>query len=127
MSDFLKNGAAWLAGKMASHAATTIVYSRGADSVTITETTVGKTMFRISDPHSFAIIYERSRDYKFAAADLVLAGSEVLPEIGDEIRETQGDTTYVYVVTSLNGEPPFRWADKYRSRLRVHTLETGTE
>ncbi len=48
-------------------------------------------------------------------------------QVGDEIRETRSGTTYVYAVTSINGEPPWRYSDKYRSRLRVHTVEIGTE
>lgn len=96
-----------------------ITYTRGASSVSILAT-VGRTIFRVDDGFQ---IFQRieSRDYIVDAADLVLDGSQVLPERGDRIEETANGATYTYEVMAPGGEPHYRWSDREHNTLRIHT------
>jgi hypothetical protein len=60
-------------------------------------------------------------------ADLVIAGSQVLPERGDTIRETQNGNVYIYEVMAPGSEPHWRWSDPHRKLLRIHTKQIGIE
>jgi hypothetical protein len=63
-----------------------------------------------------------SRDYLIDAADYAPTGAASEPQRGDRIIETVGGTEHIYeVMTPAPGAPVFRYTDRYRVRLRVHT------
>ena len=64
-----------------------------------------------------------SRDFLITASDLVLTGTLVLPERGDEII----DDCFVYEVMAPANEPEWRYSDSFRNTLRIHTKNTGKE
>jgi hypothetical protein len=46
-----------------------------------------------------------------------------LPRRGDTIIEIDGDTTFVFEVMALGGDPPWRYSDPFRLKLRIHTKQ----
>lgn len=125
MTDMLARGMEWLSRQRTQHLTQSVTYARGADSVTL-PATIGKTEFAIEDGHGLLQKYE-SRDYLVQTEDLILNGTAVLPERGDQIRETQGTSIYVYEVLAPGTEPVWRYSDPYRHTLRIHTKQIDTE
>ncbi len=39
---------------------------------------------------------------------------------------TDGDTTFVYELMSIGNEPPWRYSDPFRIKLRIHTKRVDT-
>jgi hypothetical protein len=103
----------------------TVTYIRGADAVDL-QATIGRTEFEQVDEYGSLHKIE-SRDFLVRAQDLVLAGSQTLPQAGDRIRETDGDQAFVYEVMAPGDEPPFRYSDPNRKTLRIHTKHVATE
>jgi hypothetical protein len=126
MSDLLQTGTEWLADQLKTHASRQVVYRRGADEVAV-QTTVGRTLLKLGDDYGGVRMEWTDRDFLIHAADLVLGGTVVLPERGDQIRETQGTKTFVYEVMAPGKEPPWRWSDPHRKMLRIHTKQIGVE
>lgn len=117
MPDLLQHGAAWLATKLHDFAAHEVVYQRGGQAV-IVRATLGHTKYEQADANGIVTSFE-TRDYLIRTADLVLGGSVVLPEVGDEIVEG----FLVHVVLPLPNEEHFRFSDPYRVVLRIHTKQ----
>ena len=119
--DLLQKASDWLENKRTQYAACTVRYQRGEQFVDL-PATVGKTLFEVEEGHGVLIRHE-SRDFLILAADLVLGGIKTLPQKGDRIRETQGDTIYIYEVTAPGKEPCWRYSDPYRKTFRIHTKQ----
>lgn len=115
MTDLLKSGSDWLATVQRTSVSQSVTYSRGPDSVSVLAT-IGTIRQEIVDEHG-RIFEVDGRDFLIDKTDLVLNAVEITPERGDTI--TQG--TYTYEVTSLGGEPPWRWFGRYHTRRRIHT------
>lgn len=126
MADILATGASWLANQMKASAAQSVVYVRGALSVAVSAT-IGKTEFDVQDSEGF-LQRHIARDYLILAADLVLDGVTILPERGDQVRETVGTDVLIYEVnTPSPSEQHYRYSDQYRQRMRIHTKQIGRE
>ena len=125
MADLLQKGAAWLEGMRHAHASRPVVYQRGAESVALSAT-VGRSVFQVVTADGLVEQVER-RDYLIRAADLVLGGAVVVPEVGDRIRETIGARVEVYEVMGAGQEKHFRKSDPDGLTLRIHTAHVGTE
>jgi hypothetical protein len=121
VTDLLRKSSDWLEDQRTRHAASTVTYVRGSQSVDLLAT-VGKTTFELDDGYGVLVRHE-SRDFLVLAADLVLGGATVIPDRGDRIRETQGDTTFVYEVSAPGKEPCWRYSDAFRKTLRIHTKQ----
>jgi hypothetical protein len=121
--DILENSSRWLESQRHKHRTRSVVYRRGESSVVL-PATVGRTQFERGDEYG-TIIESEMRDYLCRAEDLVIDGVPVLPERGDQIEETAGDTTFAYEVMPLAGEQPWRYSDPYRQTLRIHTRQVG--
>ncbi len=125
MADMLEQGASWLDDQRHQHMTRTVSYVRGSSTVEV-QATIGRTVFEQAD--EFGIVTKtESRDYLIRTADLVLDGQPTLPKRGDQIRETDGSSTFVYEVLSPGDEPVFRYSDPYRKALRIHTKHIATE
>ena len=124
MADLLEQASNWLEDQRTKHAARTVTYKRGIDTVDV-PASIGRTEFEIDDGFGVLTKFE-SRDYLVLAADLVLGGWPILPERGDRIEETVGTTTYVYEVMAPGKEPAWRYSDPYRKTLRIHTKQVET-
>ena len=125
MTDLLQQGAAWLEGMRHKHASRPVVYQRGEQSIAL-NTTVGRSMFQVIAADGLVEQVER-RDYLVRAADLVLGGVVVLPQVGDRIHETVGGKVQVYKVMGAGQEKHFRPSDSDGLTLRIHTAHVGTE
>ena len=126
MADLLQTGAAWLAGQLQSHAGQTVTYSRSGASVEVTAT-VGQSEYEASDVENYHTTI-KMRDYIVNAADLVINGSAIKPQRGDQIRQVVDGETKVYEVL-----PPSSNSDVYENRdgreviYRIHTKLVDTE
>ena len=125
MADLLRQGSDWLEAQRKLHAASTVVYGRGAFSVEVAAT-IGRTVFELENTYGIVEKTE-SRDFLVLTADLVLDGQAVLPQRGDRIRETCGQQVLVYEVMAPGQEPAWRFSDPYRKTLRIHTKQVTTE
>jgi len=116
----LAEGAAWLESQRHAFCSTAVVYSRGEDTVTLSAT-IGSTVFEQTDEYN---VVERteSRDFLVRAVDLVM-----VPERGDQVRETVGTQVFVYEVMAPGSEPHYRYSDPNRATLRIHTKHVDTE
>lgn len=125
MPDLLETSSAWLEDQRTRHLSRTVTYRRDDQSAEVVAT-IGKTVFRVDDQYG-AQIRSESRDYLILTADLVLDASPTLPQRGDQVRETVGDTVFVYEVLAPGDEPCFRFSDPYRKTLRIHTKQIDQE
>lgn len=125
MANRFASAAARLHQRLGSHAGVDIVYLRQAASVAVVAS-IGQTLFQSDNGTGVTSEFE-SRDFLVAAADLVLDGSQTLPKAGDRIRETAGGVTYVYEIMAPGNEPVWRYSDRERLMLRIHTKQVATE
>jgi len=125
VADLLQQGAAWLEAMRHKHASRPVTYQRGAESVAL-NATVGRSVFQVVAADGMVEQVER-RDYLIRAADLVLGGAVVLPQVGDRIRETIGAKVEVYEVMGAGQEKHFRKSDPDGLTLRIHTAHVSTE
>ena len=124
VTNLLEQGATWLENQRHEHMTQTVIYKRGAWTVELSAT-IGRSEFEQVDEYGIVRRIE-SRDFLIRTTDLVLGAAQVLPKPGDEIRETVGDTTFIYEVMAPGAEPPYRYSDLYRKALRVHTKYVGS-
>lgn len=125
MADILETASNWLETQRIKYRTRTVTYVRGGDQVELAAT-IGRTQFEVDDGYG---VIERieSRDYLVTAVEVVLAGIPTLPERGDQIRETQDGTVFIYEVLAPGKEPHWRYSDPYRHTLRIHTKQIATE
>lgn len=123
MVDLLQQGSRWLQDRQRQHLARAITYRRGGLSVVL-QATVGRTEFEQATDYGIALQSE-ARDYVVHAADLVLNGERIEPEVGDKVEETIDGTTWVYEVMSLGSEQCFRYVDSDTFAMRIHTKRVG--
>jgi hypothetical protein len=118
----MDRGRSLLARGLKGAAGVSVVYARGADSVTLSGDTavwVGNTLFRLGEFDGLRVMWGE-RDYLIAAADLVLDGTAVEPRENDRVAETVNGTAMVFDVLPPPGEPSWRWSDPGRTIYRVH-------
>ena len=124
MSDLLHRGQAWLAEKLTKHASRSIVYQR--DDVTAELTaTIGVSRYEQDDGEGI-VTRAQVRDYLIDTQSLIQSPIGTLPRRGDRIIEQDGNTTYIFEVMSIGGEPPWRYSDPFRVKLRIHTKQVET-
>lgn len=135
----IESGAAWLNTQLKTNAATVRTYVRGAYSVSIAMTLGGppNPLFSLlgSVPGSLDLIQNTPenavRSFAFDAADLVLNGAAVVPEIGDQVIETINGVACVFTVMSPStGALAWEWQGEFRqagARYLVHTQLTGVQ
>jgi hypothetical protein len=121
MTDLLRKSMHWLESQREEHLASLVVYKRGFASAEV-PATIGKTVFRIEDEYGRVVRYE-SRDFLITASKLVINGTLVSPERGDEII----DDGFIYEVMAPANEPEWRYSDAFRNTLRIHSKLTGKE
>ena len=128
MGDLLDRGAAFLDAQRHQHLSRPVVYRRGTDEKEV-QATIGKTEFeQVDDVGGAGLIHRvESRDFLVRAADLDLGDGPILPQAGDQVRETVGMAAFVYEVNAPGGQPPWRYSDPYQRVLRIHTKHIGTE
>lgn len=121
MGDLMEHGATWLASQHAGRYSRAVTYRRGDANVSI-QAALGRTVFQVDT--AFGVERNESRDYLVKASDLVLSDTVTLPQAGDTITETDGQTTYTYEVNAPGQEAVYS-TDSYRKLLRIHTKLIG--
>jgi hypothetical protein len=119
VADLLNDAVQWIAERLHAYASRQVTYSRGTESVTLSAT-AGKTLFEV-DRGGGVVEHSESRDFLVRAAELILSGAPVLPQRGDRI----ADAGQVYEVMAPGNEPHYRFADPYRTMLRIHTRQVS--
>ena len=112
VEDMIQTGLDWLNDQREAYLAGSVVYHRGAYSVTITNATKGKS--RREDVSTFGnYIKAENVDWLIAAAEIVINGSQVLPARYDTIVWTDGDDV-------------FNYSDSAQKYLRIFTKQIGS-
>jgi len=122
--NMVSDAATTLAGLRQTHLSQSIIYARDGRRVTL-QASVGQTVFETVDEEGFALSVE-ARDYVIDPADLILDDLTITPQVGDTIRETQGDEVTVYEVIEPAGNPCFTYLG-HRAQMRIHTHKIDTE
>ena len=125
MTDMLRDGQAWLAEKLKTHASRLVTYQRD-DAEAELPATIGRSFYEQDDGEGI-VTRSQVRDFLIDTADLLLSPIGSLPKRGDWILETEDGTTFTYEVMSLGGEPAWRYSDPFRLKLRIHTKLIDTE
>lgn len=127
MPDVMANANAWLQGQRHEKLSSAIVYRRGAQDLALSAT-IGRTLFESETVAGTRLVTE-SRDYLVRTSDLLaLATGTKLPQIGDQIRETQGAVVYSYEVMPFGPQDEhWRYSDPQRLAVRIHTKLLGDE
>lgn len=123
MPELLKTGMDYLHDTLAAQNSVTVTYRRGADTVDVAAV-IGRTLFENDDDE--IVEKEKSRDFIIIQAVLILSGSAIEPQRGDQIDETRGSTVYTYEVLADDGRPQFRDSDDYHKAFRIHTKLVST-
>ena len=121
MTDMLAEGQSWLSEKLRTHASRLVTYQRDAIDVEL-PATIGRPTYEQDDGEGI-ITRSQVRDFLIDTTDLLLSPIGSLPRRGDRILETDGSTTFIFEVMSLGGEPPWRYSDPFRLKLRIHTKQ----
>ncbi|MDA8745269.1 hypothetical protein N9N28_11595 [Rubripirellula amarantea] len=124
MSDMLHKGQSWLAAKLTRFASRMVTYQRDEVSVEL-PATIGKSEYEQDDGEG-VITRAQVRDFLINTKDLLQSPIGTWPRRGDRILEADGDTTFVYELMSIGNEPPWRYSDPFRVKLRIHTKLVDT-
>lgn len=133
MSTLAAAGAAFLNATLKAAAGVSVVYRPKdpafTDGVAVTAVTGQEARDLATRPAGSAVrVNNRERDYLIVLADLTAAsaGAFTLPAEGDRITETIDGREVTFEVSKRDGEPCWRWSDRERTRLRVHTKQVGS-
>lgn len=123
VTNILQDGAAWLGGQLKDHAGLSVVYQRGASSVSITATATMHE-YEVVDDDGFGIVM-LSRDYIVHAADMILSGAEIAPRAGDRITETIQGVVCVFEVMALGQKHEYEPLDTDGLMWLIHTKKVA--
>ena len=117
----LRKGQEWLSSKLTEHASHKVVYRRN-ELGAVLKATIGKSMYDQDDGEGI-VTRSQVRDFLIDTQSLLLSVIGSLPRRGDTIVEIDGDTTFIFEVMALGGDPPWRYSDPFRLKLRIHTKQ----
>jgi hypothetical protein len=121
MTDVLQKGQEWLASKLTQHASRQVVYRRGELGATL-QATIGRSMYDQDDGEGI-VTRSQVRDFLIDTYALLSSIIGTLPRRGDTIVEIDGEHTFIFEVMALGGDPPWRYSDPFRLKLRIHTKQ----
>ena len=121
MGDIIERAAGMLPKVLKRVNSRRVKYSRG-DNYVYLQATVASTVISYETEHGFRARVQ-TRDYLIEAKDLIIAGSQVEPRVGDQIVDTNDlkDTSVTYEVMGEATEEAWRYTDRYKNMLRVHS------
>ena len=119
MTNVLATAADWLSRMRQEHAASHVIYRRGAHSLEI-------------EPQKFSVMVDQDRgdgvtvevqrmDWIVAVEDLIFGGQRTEPAEGDQIEHWIGSTKYTYEVMPLGTDSHFRPVGPYSTAWRIHS------
>lgn len=119
MPNMLETAMSWFDSQRKAHMASTVTYRRGADTFEI-QASAARSTFEQTDEQGVVLRELATKDWIVSAADMLIDAVAIEPRSGDRITDAGGIT---YQVTSVGGEPPWRWSDEFRNMMRIHTTE----
>jgi len=125
MTDLLEQAVDWLDAQRVAHLSRTVTYSRGEQSVELSAT-LGNTRYEVAD-EAGATVQAKATDFIVSADELVLAGVQVTPQVGDRVRVPAGGKVQVFEVLDLAGAGHYRSADPQGRMLRIHAKQVDEE
>lgn len=124
MPDALRDGLAWLTGRLLAHASEPVTYARGGVAVVV-PAVLGKKLLRLTDESGVRVEWT-DLDVLIAAADLDLGAGPVTPRRGDTVTVATAAGADVFEVMPFGPEPPWRWSDPFQTLLRIHCKQLDT-
>lgn len=118
MADLLLTAETWLGKIHKDHVSQTVTYQRGSSTVSVSATMCPSEVDQTLNGQMI-VGYVR-KDFLIHAADLILEGRQVSPEVGDTI--AYGAQVY-RVVSQNTGEKPFRESGAGGVVLRISTKQ----
>ena len=125
MADLLQTAASWLTDQRDRFLSRQVTYRRGEREVML-PATLGSSTFEVINDIGVTETYE-SRDFLIRAADLALDGQTFLPDGGDRIIDSLAGRVMTYQVLAPGGQMPWRYSDRYRTTIRIHTKQVNEE
>lgn len=122
----LQSGTAWLSSKSKAAAGVDVTYARTGEDPVELRAVLGNESAELVDGGEGPAIETASLDLLIEAADLVIGGDQTTPERGDRITITLGGAETIFRPATSAGEPEWRYADEYRTRIRLHCVEART-
>lgn len=123
MPDMLRDALVWLAGQLKANVSQIVTLRRnGFADQTGVAATIGATTEDVDD-HEGGLIRLQARDYLIQAADYRPGNVQSLPKSGDRIIEVDGSQ---FEAMDVPGDGVWRWSDRYRILLRVHTKKVAS-
>jgi len=119
MTDLLRQGSEWLESMREKHCSSPVTYRRDQESCEV-DATFGRTEYEVEDDYGLRVGAQVTDFLVLAEAFSPTFGE---PEPGDRIIADG----VVYEVMNLAGQGHWRWSDPYRTTMRIHTKEVGTE
>jgi len=119
VGDLLRQGGQWLEQQRTAHCSSQVTYRREAAELQV-DATFGRTEYDVEDEHGLRVGAQVT-DFLILAEVFSPLFDE--PQAGDQI-VADG---VVYEVMNLAGQGHWRWSDPYRTTMRIHTKEVGTE
>ena len=116
MADLLKQGSDWLEQMRTEHCSSQVEYRRDVQVLTV-NATFGKTDYEVADDYGLKVGASIC-DFLILADELGLE-----PECGDVI--AAGGRKYE--VLDLGSDGCWRWSDPYRTTMRIHTKDIGSD
>lgn len=130
MGDMLADGAAFLAETQRAHVSRAVRYRRPSESreTAALTVTVGSTDFEQMGDTGAAIVVQ-SADWIVATADLRFDdGTTFEPRRGDLVEDAAvAGRVLTYEVRAPGNEPPWRYADRHRRQVRIHSSQARSE
>ena len=122
MSSFFQDAIAGALDTVRDVAGEPVVYVQGSAAIELTAVPASSAQPADEFIEASARIAEATRDWIITLADLVVAGVRLTPRRGDQVQQTVEGVTTVWEVTP-DGDQVFRYSDRARTRIRVHTKE----
>lgn len=107
--------------RKASHAQS-VTIERGGLSATNVSARIGRSEDLRADQSAGLIVAHEVRDFIIAAADYDFGSGPVEPADGDRIIDSSSGTAITYVARPITGQDSARWADRYGTSWRIHTV-----
>ena len=121
MTGRLARGSSWLASRLQAEAVT-VTYRRGNDSIDALKLVPARTQHDQYGEEDVQLT-ARDKDWIVLAADLVIGGSRITPQLKDEIDWLDGGAKRTFRVLPRTGDRCFRHTDQTELQLRIYTVE----
>lgn len=119
----MQDGVAWAGGQLKTAGGVSVVYQRGAASVSVVAIP-SMHEYEVVDDEGFGIVM-LSRDYIVHAADMIISGSEIAPRAGDRITETIQGVVCVFEVMALGQKHEYEPLDTDGLMWLIHTKKVS--